>query len=183
MEDKVRDGIEEKLKVLGFQIKDIKEYLFTRLVSIESAIQEQEKQYFDGIDLISKSNYSVKSIAELTNCSRTTLYNNPLLTKYIELSLKQFQDKKNPINADSLVEEKNILTKQIQMMEIRDIHDTVKEIEYEQLKERIATLEKDKETLYLRLNRLTKEINTYKAKEVTESNNNNTISNIITMHK
>lgn len=141
--------IKTKLQAMGEKPDNVKPFLYEYLRQIEAIITQKNEELNHASDMLSKSVYSVKSIAETIGMSRTTFYSyDKLLQRYIEYSLQE-TEKDNPYIQitelrETIQEQKAI----IGLMESRDVSELLLKHQIKELKNRLS--ERDKEIARLR---------------------------------
>lgn len=166
------DIIKQKLLEMDIEYDSLKDFIQKYLIEIENIIYLKEQAQIEAIALFKNSTYSVSSIAETLNYSRTTFYNhNQILKKYIEHSIT-ISNKNNPYNAiDEIKESRKILQEQISLMENRDIDFEILKHEKSLLDNKISEQDKEITRLKARVHELSSELQKIKAAPKKHENN------------
>lgn len=141
--------IKAKLQAMGEKPENVKPFLYEYLRQIEEIITQKNEELNHATNILSKSVYSVKSIAGTIGMSRTTFYSyDKLLQRYIEYSIQE-TEKDNPYNQITSLRE--IIQEQktkISLMESRDVSELLLKQQIKELQNRLS--ERDKEITRLR---------------------------------
>lgn len=138
--DDNRDLI-SSVKILGYSYENLSEsiqahlntihkYREKKLKTIELSEKEMKEKYF-----------SVANIARKIDCSRTTIYNNPVLKDYIDEIGRELDDINPYSKVETLQNEILELNKKIDLMMKRDIELELLRLENIELKEKIDKYE------------------------------------------
>lgn len=116
------DIIIEKLKKINVDYDSLKPFMKKYLARIEDLVKEKSSVRSTGIKMIKDSRFSLSSISQSLECSRTTLYNHgELLKHYIELSVDLFMVDDPYITYDKLKASIAELEAKVNKMVSRDI--------------------------------------------------------------
>lgn len=157
-DDSINEKIKENLKSIGIDYEKLSDKIKSYLYGIETIINPKVCEKEKALRILKEIPFNVSSIAKELNVSRTTLYNNNTLKRYIEHSAKLFNED-NPYDVyEGLRISKAELEKQIDGFLDRDI-------EAEKLKQEISELNKklaEKEKEVQNLRERNREVNTEK---------------------
>lgn len=134
----LEESIKGKLLRIGVNFDSLQDKDKEYLLAIENAISDSillEKELRDNLR---KNKISLIDISSRTNISRQTLYNNPLLKKYIKLNEKDFEKVDIIAREYRYQEEIRKLNEIINTMVIRDCVIEEKEIVINELKKNLV---------------------------------------------
>lgn len=135
--------IERKLSLLNRKMQQEKPFLQEYLNKIELSILKTNNDLEMLLKNIKKNKLSLSSISKDTSVSRQTLYNNPILKDYIELSIRE-RENYNPMEyQEKLKKEISLLKKEIQIMEYRDLQNEILKQSIKQLSTTITARNKE----------------------------------------
>lgn len=108
---------------------------YNKLLAIESEINHRNQIVSEAQKTIKDNQINIKAIAEATNISRKTFYNNELLNEFVSIN--------SSANNDSIKDELKKVKSQLQESESKVKKLVAKDINVEELKYTIANLEID----------------------------------------
>lgn len=150
---KLEESIKVKLLKLGITFDSLQDKDKAYLLAIENAILDSfqiEKQLRNNLK---KNKISLIDISTRTNISRQTLYNNPLLEKYINLNEKEFERIDIIAKEYRYQEEIRKLNKIIETMIIRDCVIEEQKITINDLKKKVEQANDNVVNLNARMNK------------------------------
>ena len=147
--------IEKKLTSMGVDYTQVKPFLFKYLIEIENIIQQKEQDVVNARVILSRSVYTVKSIADELGKSRTTFYSyDKLLQRYVEYSLLE-SNANNPLQQiETCRETIKEMKEKIAFMESRDTREMLLKFQTKHLKDQLKSKDHEIERLRAKLNEL-----------------------------
>lgn len=147
--------IEKKLTSMGVDYTQVKPFLFKYLIEIENIIQQKEQDVVNARTILSRSVYTVKSIADELGKSRTTFYSyDKLLQRYVEYSLLE-SNANNPLQQiETCRETIREMKEKIAFMESRDTREMLLKYQTKYLKDQLKSKDHEIERLRAKLNEL-----------------------------
>lgn len=150
--------IKSKMEMINENYDLVKPFIQDYLLRIEGIISEKEKQRENANKAIKESTFSISSLSDALDCSRTTFYNHDqLLKRYIEKSIELFEKNGSEAYCESLTEEIRQLKKQISLMQLRDVQIETMKIEIKNLTIKLKSVNSENEKLTQRLVQLNNE--------------------------
>ena len=131
------------LKKLDIDATTLKKNLVKYLVQIEEVLEQKRTRRRELLKELTESDYTIKSIAQETDISRTTFYSyDGLLQKYVELS--HDEDYRDDLyeQIKSLKEKVHRLQEEKTLMAKRDCQELLLRAENKRLKEQLADRDK-----------------------------------------
>lgn len=133
----MEDVIKEKLEYLNEDYNTLSDRVIKYLITIETIINDKKTISEDAISTIKENKINLNTISTVMGISRTTLYNNKVLKKYINYSI-DMENENNPYcMIEKLKSSKKELENQIFDMVDRDINIEFMNQEIIQLKNEI----------------------------------------------
>lgn len=170
--------IREKLSKINVEYDSLKPFIIDYLVRIEDIIQQQISEQSTGIKMIKNSRFSLSSISQVLDCSRTTLYNhNQLLKRYIELSIDLFEAEDPYYAYDKLQASISELESKVNKMISRDIDTELLRVENENYMKKLKENFDQINRLQARNAELSKEVHELRLKVNYSNKSSTNISN------
>ena len=150
------ERIIEKCNALGVDYESLRDSTKKYLDAIEEHIIEKEQMCEDGMAQVKDSKFSIVSVSEAVNCSRTTMYkDNQLLKRYIELSAAEHAEKTPQHEIEKLKEQNRELRTMVSLMEARDVEAEMMKHEVRTLKAKLKESNQEIERLHSAMKKLT----------------------------
>ena len=162
MDEQIIHILKEKLKSLDANYDELKPQLQDYLYKIESAISLKTSIQQEHLNALKELKVNISSIAKDTSISRKTLYNNPILVSYIEISLKDIEESSSIHIINSLKEKIKELEEFNCKMLYRDIDIENIKLECEQYQKKLKECKSKNTELHERNLSLSKELNELK---------------------
>lgn len=150
MEERILEIIEKKLnKYFNKSYEELEEKQKDRIYNIEFFIQENNKKCCELLEKIKELKLTKVSIAnsEEIGISRKTLYNDKVIQKYIEESIKEQNDYINNNKLNDLQNKYNELKEQYNKIINNIIEVNVLKIKIEECEQKISSLTQNNEEL------------------------------------
>ena len=119
--DKINETIKEKLLLLEVNINKLTKKQLDYLIKIEELISDNMEKQEIVLNKLKSLGFSINSISDITGISRQTFYNNPILKKYIELSIEEFNKENIYSKIKELKESMNEILEENTKMKYRDL--------------------------------------------------------------
>lgn len=162
MDEQIIHILKEKLKSLDTNYDELKPQLQDYLYKIESAISLKVTVQQEHLNALKELKVNISSIAKDTSISRKTLYNNPILVSYIEISLKDIEESSSIHIINSLKKKIKELEEINYKMLYRDIDIENIKLECEQYQKKLKESKSKNKELHERNLALSKELNELK---------------------
>ncbi|WP_283675998.1 hypothetical protein [Clostridium perfringens] len=146
--DKINETIKEKLLLLEVNINKLTKKQLDYLIKIEELISDNMEKQEIVLNKLKSLGFSINSISDITGISRQTFYNNPILKKYIELSIEEFNKKNIYSKIKELKESMNEILEENTKMKYRDLRVELLKHDLEDAK--TALKQKDREIFQLK---------------------------------
>lgn len=118
----IEEIVRQNLAEIGEDYDALRPFMHKWLHKVEEAIQTRKESQEKAIKTLKEVDYSVKSIANDVNASRTTMYNHEqLLRRYIERSASIAASTDPYLDIARLQNDKSILQEQINNLMLRDV--------------------------------------------------------------
>ena len=146
--DKINETIKEKLLLLEVNINKLTKKQLDYLIKIEELISDNMEKQEIVLNKLKSLGFSINSISDITGISRQTFNNNPILKKYIELSIEEFNKKNIYSKIKELKESMNEILEENTKMKYRDLRVELLKHDLEDAK--TALKQKDREIFQLK---------------------------------
>ncbi|MBC2579041.1 hypothetical protein [Clostridium sp. DJ247] len=135
-ESSINERIKEKIKSLDINYDSLSERVQKYLYIIEDIITHKTAIKEKALQTLKTTTFNINSIADTMKISRTTLYNNKTLERYIKYSMDVFNQDDPYAAIDKLKASMGELEKQVSDMVNRDI-------EFELIKQQVMALNQE----------------------------------------
>lgn len=146
--DKINETIKKKLLLLEIDIDKLTQKQLDYLTKIEGIISDNMEKQEIALNELKSLGFSINSISDTTGISRQTFYNNPMLKKYIEFSIEEFNKENTYSKIKELKESMSEILEENTKMKYRDL--SIELLKHDLEDTKTALKQKDREIAQLK---------------------------------